>query len=234
MRYARNRKLPFHKVPGGGLKAPVFAFKHELDAWLLGIKTGARSRARVSANTHSDEIAAPMLTRILGIGQQAKLYRRNYVLHFDLRPAFRGVEIKLACSFELCNAADSAEPFIQEMTVDDSDQGIVESMSFYVNGKAVYVLKRPKHTEKFMGYVSYKGPEQTIEPTKARVIYECRASWVIRREVNDIWYNHMILPTVGVKIKTTAMPGFQITPSFSMSGLVMKGEHLDVAWRKRS
>jgi hypothetical protein len=233
MQYARTRKLPFHKVPGGGSKARVFAFRHELDSWLSGAEVDTSNTARDGSKTQIDEIAAPVLSRILGIGHETKLYRRNYVLRFDLRPAFRGVEIKLAYSFELCNAADNAERFVQEMTVDDSDQGAVESMSFHVNGKAVYVLKRPKQTEKFIGYASYKGPEQRIESTKVRVIYVYRASWVIHREVNDIWYNHMILPTVGVKIKTTATPGFQITPSFSMPGLVMKGEHLDVAWRKR-
>jgi hypothetical protein len=234
MRYARTRKLPFHKVPGGGSKAPVHAFKSELDAWLSG---GARAVVRGAKNrvqTRADEIAAPVLSRILGIGQDAKLYRRNYILRFDLRPAFRGVEIKLAYSFELCNAADGAEPFVQEMTVDDSDQGVVENMSFLVNGKAVYILKRPAPTEKLLGYVSYRGPEQKIEPMTARMIYICRASWMIHRATNDIWYNHMILPTVGVQIKTTVMPGFEITPSFSMPGLVMKGEHLDIAWRKPS
>ena len=234
MRYARIRRLPFHKVPGGGSKAPVFAFKSELDEWIAGGKREAVRHARGRAETHVDEIAAPVLSRILGIGQETKLYRRNYILRFTLRPAFRGVEIKLAYSFELCNAADTVEPFIQEMTVDDSDHGFVESMSFLANDKAVYILKRPAPTEKLLGYVSYRGPEQKIKPMKAGIVYVCRASSVIHRSPNDIWYNHMILPTVGVKIETTAMPGFEITPSFSVPGLVMKAEHLDVAWRKRS
>lgn len=234
MRYARTRRLPFHKVPGGGPKSPVFALKHELDQWLSGGERETLHRTKGHTGTPADEIAAPVLRRILGIGQDTKLYRRNYFLRADLRPALRGVEIKFDYSFELCNAADTVDSFVQEFTVDDGDHGFVESMSFLTNGKRVYLLKSPMPVEKHIGYVSFRGPEQKIRPTKARMAYVCRASWVVQRSGNDIWYNHMILPTVGVKIETKAMPGFEITPSFSLPGLVMKGEHLNVAWRKRT
>ena len=234
MRYARTRRLPFHRIPGGGSRPPIFALKHELDQWLSGGEKGTPRGKRTDARTSVEEIAGPVLARILGIGQETKLYRRNYVMRADLRPALRGVEIKFDYSFELCNAADTVEPFVQELTVDDGDHGFVESMSFLTNGKSVYLLKRPVAVEKHIGYVSYRAPEQKIRPTKARMAYVCRASWVIERSGNDIWYNHMILPTVGVKIETRSMPGFEITRSFSVPGLVMKGEHLDVAWRKRS
>jgi hypothetical protein len=175
-----------------------------------------------------------VLDRILGIGQDTKLYRRNYVVRADLRPASRGVEIRLDSRFELCNAADKVETFVQELTLDDGDQGFVEKMSFMTNGRRIYLLKRPTPAEKHIGYVGYRGPAQKILPTKTQMVYECRASWVIQRGGNDIWYNHMILPTVGVNIETRAMPGFEITRSFSVPGFIMKGEHVDVAWRKRS
>ena len=221
-------------MPGGGSRAPVFALKHELDQWLSGGEDGTPRGTSSQARNPADDIAAPVLSRILGIGQDTKLYRRNYVMRADLRPAQRGVEIKLDYRFELCNAADTVESFVQELTVDDGDHGFVENMSFLTNGQRVYFLKRPTPTEKRIGYVSYRGPEQKIRPTKARMTYVCRASWVIQRSGNDIWYNHMILPTVGVKFETRSMPGFEITPSFSVPGLMMKGEHLDVAWRKRT
>lgn len=234
MRYARTLRLPFHRVPGVGPKPPVFALKRELDQWLSRDDKGTPRRTILATATPSAEIAGPVLERILGIGQDTKLYRRNYLMRVDLRPASRGVEVKLDYSFELCNASDTVETFVQELTVDDSDHGFVESMSFLTNGERVYLLKRPMPAEKHMGYVSYRGPEQKIRSTKARMAYVCRASWVIERSGSDIWYNHMILPTVGVKIETQSMPGFEITRSFSVPGLVMKGEHLDVAWRKRS
>jgi len=234
MKYARTRRLPAHKMPGGGPKAPVYATKRDLDAWLSGDERGSARRTTGHAKPPTNEIAAPVLSRILGIGQETKLYRRNYVMHFNLSPTFRGVEVKLSYGFELCNGTDATEPFVQELTVDDGDHGFVASMSFLVNGKPVYVLRRPTPAKTHIGYVSYQGPKQRIEPPAALKVYVCRASWVIHRGPNDIWYNHMILPTVGVKIETKAMPGFEITRSFSLPGLVMKGEHLDVAWRKRS
>jgi hypothetical protein len=232
MRYAHKRRLLVHKMPGGGPKAPVYAFKHELDLWLSGGQHGIARRAQGHTETHTDEIAAPVLKRILRIGQETKLYRRNYVLHFDLRPALRGVEVKLDYSYELCNSAETVETFTQEVTVDDSDHGFVEKMSFLANGKSVYVLKKPAPTRKFIGYVSYQGPQRKIQPAWSRMVYLCRASMVIHRSNDDIWYNHMIMPTVGVKIETKATAGFEITKSFSIPGLVMKAEHLDVAWRK--
>ncbi len=46
LRWAKNKKLPIHHVPGGKRQA-VFAFKHEIDAWLLSedITTETRSQA---------------------------------------------------------------------------------------------------------------------------------------------------------------------------------------------
>jgi hypothetical protein len=43
----------------------------------------------------------------------------------------------------------------------------------------------------------------------------------------------MVLPTVGVKVETKAPAGLEITKTFFIPGLVMKGEHVDIAWRKQ-
>lgn len=45
----------------------------------------------------------------------------------------------------------------------------------------------------------YRGPKQLIAPSTKGVSYLFKASWVIHRSENDIWYNHMAFPTVGVK-----------------------------------
>jgi hypothetical protein len=232
-RYERDRGLPVHRTPGGGPKAPVFAIRSELDEW-LGIDA-SRNQAQGAGHTsaRSAELAGPVLDRILGIGQETKLYRRNYVLRFDLRHSITGVRGNVESTFELSNATDQNQSFVQEMTIDDSDRGYVESLSFSIDRRLAYQLKRPPMAEKFIGYVAYRGPKQLIAPSTKGRIYVCKASWVIHRSENDIWYNHMILPTVGVKFETHAPATFEITPSFSRQDLVMKSEHIDIAWRRR-
>ena len=233
MRYEQSRRLPVRRAPGGGEKTPVFAVKSELDEWLLG-EVGANERSRRDEiSSPGVDIAAPVLDRILGIGRETKLYRRNYIMRFELSRSTKGIQARLEYEFELCNATDLRQEFVQEMTVDDSDHGLVERMSFLINGKTTYDLKKPKPTRTFIGYVVYECPTQSIAPKAKRLIYRCRASWIIQRSANDLWYNHMVLPTVGVKVETTAPAGFEITRPFSMPGLVMKGEHVDIAWRKR-
>jgi hypothetical protein len=231
--YRRERGLPVRRKPGGGPKAPVFALRQELDDWLGIDASRSQTQRDGRASARSGELAAPVLDRILGIGQETKLYRRNYVLRFHLRRSITGVRANVEYAFELCNATDQNQPYVQEMTVDDTDRGYVESLSFFVDRRSVYHLKKPPMAERLMGYVAYRGPKQLIAPSAKGIIYLCKASWVIHRSENDIWYNHMALPTVGVKFETHAPAAFEITPSFSRKNLVMKSEHIDIAWRKR-
>ena len=77
-------------------------------------------------------------------------------------------------------------------------------MSFFTDGKPVYVLKRPRATEKPVGYSIYRAREVLIEPSARGVSYECRAAWVINRSEDDFWSTHMMLPTVGVAVETRA------------------------------
>ncbi len=237
-RYELSRGLPVHRAPGGGAKAPVFAVRSELDNWLIGVQEivgEALHQARdiYPALDCRAEIAVPVLNRIRGIGRDTILYRRDYVFRFDLKRYLKGVQANLDYRFELCNAADQTQPYIQEVTVDDSDQGYVESMSLSINGQLTYNLKQPAPVKKYIGYASYQAPKQLIAPNTGPAVYLCSASWVIRRTESDIWYNHMILPTVGVKVETHAPAAFEITPPFSIPGLVMKAEHLDIAWHRR-
>jgi hypothetical protein len=231
--YEKARSLPIKRTPGGGPKAPVFALKDDLDHWLLGVSTQPGEGADDS-RTHAGEFAAPVLTRILDLAQDTTLYRRNYILCFELTPHPRGVQARVEYQFELCNATNQRQPFVQEFTVDDADHGHVNSMSLSVNGKPLYLLKHPIQTKAVLGYASYEGPKQWIAPRTANANYFVRGSWNIQRGTSDIWYNHMILPTVGVTVKTSATANFEITKSFSRDDLVMKGEHVDIAWRKRS
>jgi hypothetical protein len=232
-RYERERGLRIHRTPGGGRKSPVLALKTELDDWLGIDVPESQAQGANRASTRSAELAAPVLDRILGIGRETKLYRRNYVLRFDLRSSTEGVCANVEYAFELCNATDQNQPYFQEMTLDDSDRGYIKSLSFFVDGKSTYHLKRPPFAKKFIGYLAYRGPRQSVAPNTKGITYVCKASWVIHRGENDIWYNHMGLPTVGVKLETHASAAFEITASFSRQELVMKGEHMDIAWRRR-
>lgn len=239
-RYVESRGLKVRHFPGDGSKGPVYAYKTDLDAWLAkddtSLEVGAaptQGQGDRGLATGVSDVVAPILERLGKVAHDIKLYRRNYVLRFHMMRAVREVKVKMECEFELHNASNEALPFVQEVTVDDSDRGFVEKMSFSVNGKPVYLLQRPSPTQKFIGYALYCGPQQSIKPSTTGVKYSCDSSWVIRRSENDIWYNHMVLPTVGVEIHTKGPPEYEITPSFSIPGLVMKAEHLDVAWNRR-
>lgn len=237
-RYEHTRSLPVQRPPGGGARAPVFAVRSQLDDWLIGFQADIRVpenevRGTAANSVSGAELAVPVLNRIVRIGRDTKLYRRNYVLRFDLKPSIRGTQAKLQYEFELCNGTNQEQPYIQEMTIDDSEHGYVESMSLFINGKSAYSLKRPAAAKKLIGYAVYEGPEHLIVPRASGATYLYAASWVIHRGENDIWYNHMALPTVGVKVETNAPKGFDLTPSLSVPSLVMKGEHVDIAWRRR-
>lgn len=232
-RYERTQNLPVHRRPGGGPKAPVFALKAELDDWLGADLSRNQTAGTERASTQSAELAAPVLDRILGIARGTKLYRRNYFMRFDLKRSGKGVCAKVEYRYELCNAADQKQAFVQELTVDDADHGYVESMSLRLNGRLAYHIKKPAIAKELVGYALYLGPKQLIPPSSLGATCRCEASWVIHRADKDIWYNHMVLPTVGVQIETHAPSGFDITRSYTVPGLVMKGEHLDIAWRRR-
>ncbi len=233
-RKARKHGLPVRRPSYAGPREPVFAIKSELDHWRFA--SGPRPRTAVPQVPlpGAAELALPALKHILSLGELTKLYRRDYFMRFDLRSSRGGIVADIHCRYELCNASDERQPFVQEVTVDDSDHGYVASMSFSAGERNLYTLKRPRIAERFSGWVAYRGPQQWIEPGVKRGTYLCRASWVIHRPANDIWYNHMLLPTVGLTIETHASAGFEISRSFSERGLIMKGTHVDISWRRRT
>ncbi|HEY6763223.1 MAG TPA: hypothetical protein VI386_00500 [Candidatus Sulfotelmatobacter sp.] len=233
-RYEKNRGLPIHRLPGG-TKPPVFAIRAELDAWTETNVPPARRavlRARSPALIRDQGLTGPVFDRIRKLSNLT-LYRRNYSLHFMLRRSAQGVRANLECRYKVCNATEERQRFVQEVTVDEPDHGYVEEMVYLVDGKPVYVLRRPVVSEKPLGYSIFRGMEIEIEPDSRGVHHECRASWVINRSRNDFWGTHMALPTIGVAVKTHAPADFNITPPFSTPELVMTGEHVDVAWNYR-
>jgi hypothetical protein len=233
-KYEHTRALPVRRLPGGG-KAPVFALKSELDSWWeLESKGDAIVRGGEKSNVASAgtaELAAQALKRIYASQEEMKLYRQDYVMRFSLRATGSGIRAHIEYRYELCNATEERLPFIQEVTVDDGDHGYVESVSFSLGEQMIYELKNPRISERYVGWVTYRAPRQWIAP---RNRYVCRARWVIERGPNDIWYNHMILPTIGFKVETQASAGYEIVGPRPDTGLVMKGEHRDISWRKRT
>jgi hypothetical protein len=234
-RHEKNGGLPVYRLPAPGVKPPVFAIKAELDAWMdTNIPASRRKAMRGYEHTptRTQMVAGPILDRISKLSNLT-LYRRDYRLRFALRKSIDGVRCELECRYDVFNPTRERQRFVQEVTVDSPDHGYVEEMSFFTDGKPVYVLKRPRPTEKHIGYSTYRGQELLIEPSARGVSYECRASWVINRNEDDFWSTHMMLPTIGVAVETNAPPDFDITPSFSTSVLLMTAEHIDVAWSRR-
>jgi hypothetical protein len=234
-RYEHSRGLPIRRLPGS--KGPVFALRSDLDRWRLGSQETAKLSGAAAPNLASlgsAELAAPALQRIYAMQEDTKLYRRDYFMRFDLRSFRSGIRAHIEYRYELWNATGARQPFIQEVTVDDSDNGHVETMSLSVGRETIYALKKPAISKRYLGWVTYRAPRQWIAPNAVNDKYVCRASWVIERGPNDIWYNHMILPTIGYKVESRAPAGFEITRSAADAGLVMKGEHRDIAWRRRT
>ena len=238
-RYERTLALPVRRT-GKGPKAPVHALKTELDAWLRGkagehIKTEVREEIgrHPSLFSSTDQaVQAHVLDRVHAL-TDLTLYRRNYHMHFDLKPGGRGVRANIALKFELLNASAENQPYVQEITIDDADHGHVDEMVGLKNGVTVYALKNPQPTERRFGYSAYRGEEMMIEPEVSGISYVYRSSWIINRGDHELWYNHMALPTVGITIETEATPEFEITASYSIPHLVLTGEHLDIAWYRR-
>jgi hypothetical protein len=236
-RYERMRILKVHRPRGGGPKAPVYAFREELDAWIkrsTAVDTEADSALRDGSSTV--ESGEGLFTRLLDQiikARDTKLYRRSYFLRFNLTRSIRAVQARIECEFALFNATSTRQQFVQEVTIDDRDQGYVQEMSLLANRKPLYVVKRPAITQKERGYAVYHAPPVMIEPIARGVEYLCRASWVEQRHENDLWYNHMIMPTVGFEVETHAPPELEITPPFSSEDLIMPAQHIDVAWNRR-
>ena len=238
-RYEHTLDLPIHRR-GKGPKPPVYALKSELDRWLRGTAVShIKSEVREDLNQHPNlftsgdgALLARIMDRIRTLTDVA-LYRRNYHMRFDLQRFSRGVRADIDLTFELVNATNENQPYIQEITIDDSEHGHVKEMTVLKNGIVIYALKNPAAAERKPGYYVYHGRELMIEPESSGVSYVCRVSWVINRGAEDFWYNHMVLPTLGISIETHAPPDYEITASFSTPGLVLTSEHLDIEWSRR-
>lgn len=234
--WEHSRNLPIHRLPGGGERSPVFALKSELDAWQRGV-TYIEPVGNILDTTPgpNNDVASRVRERLQRFAREMQLYRRNYILTFVLTPSRGRVKVNVAYYFELFNALREPQRYIQELTIDDNEDGYVELMSLSIeNGPGGYTLNNPQPSERQLGYSIYRGPELLVVPNATGVGYKYHASWVIHRRENDIWYNHQGLPTIGITVNTHAPSGFAITQSFSWPGLLMKGEHMDIAWNRQA
>lgn len=224
-RYVGERGLPVHHLPGGAPKSPVHAFRSEVDEWL--------HPGHPSATAGHEGFAEQMLQRVSSLFNAKRLYRQNYVVRFSLQRSGAGIQARIETEYDLVNTSDEKQPYVQEITVDHCERGYVEVMSVSVDGKSISLLKRPPATKLFFGYASYQGPRLFIEPSVTRKSYTGKATWIINRSDNDFWYLHVGIPTFRARVETSASPGFEITPPFSVPGLLMIGEHFDIAWKRR-
>lgn len=238
-RYEQNLGLPVHRL-GNGPKPPVHALQSELDRWLRGTAVEHIGRdMRENLDQHPNLVTSRDGAFLRGIMDRVHslinttLYRFNYHMVFDLQRIRSGTRANITVTFELINPTNENRPYVQEITIDDCEDGHVEEMAILKNGVMIYSLKNPPLTEKQRGYSVYHGKELTIEPESSGVSYACRVSWTIKRATEDFWYNHMVLPTLGVDIETHAPLDFEITPSFSTPALILKSEHLDIVWGQK-
>lgn len=226
-RYERNLRLPVRRH-GTGPKAHVYAIASDLDHWLSRM-----GKEEAIGDDVEDETWQNQLIQRIQTLPDIPLHRRNYHMFFDLRPFEKGVRVNIDIEFTLVNRSDEDQPFVQEITVDDSERGHVRRMIALKNGATIYSLNNPPVAGREHGYSIYRGNKLMIEPRSHGFLYECRASWVIHRADEDMWYNHMLMLTHGVRIETHAPPNYAITPSFETSRLFLKGDHLDIAWCRR-
>jgi hypothetical protein len=234
-RYEKDRQLPVKRLPHGGPKSPVFAFKNDLDVWMGANMTREsvnNPQCQFVGSSGDQDLSGPILARISKLSNLT-LYRRDYFLRFELSRSRVGVRAQLECHYRVCNATDERAPFVQELTIDDPDRGYVEELVFFTNKAPVYFLRRPAISERCLGFSIYRGQTLLLEPAVLGVVYECRSKWVINRSENDFWNTHMMLPTVGISVETQAPSDFVITPSYFSRDLLMTGEHLDIGWNLR-
>jgi hypothetical protein len=208
----------------GGVRPPVYALRSELDEWIT---------PRRASHPVDKGLEDQILRRIGSLSLAKSLYRKDFVLRFKLQPSRDAVLGRVETEYELVNGSSERQPYTQEITIDDCERGHVEVMSMSVDQKPIFDLRLPKISETHNGYVSYRGPTIMIEPSFTKKSYRGKASWVIRRNESDFWYLHAGIPTFGLTIETSAPDDFEITPSFSASELLLKGEHVDITWKKR-
>ena len=218
--------LPIHRRPAAGRRAPVHAFKSEIDKW---------GHASGSSGMEGDpQLAEQILREVAALSRAKSLYRKNLRVRFTLERSGPGVRARVETEYEIRNESDERQPYSQEVTIDDCECGFLELMSVAADGKPISSLRRPEITERHRGYVSYKGPRLLIDPAATGKGYRGEATWVIERRDNDFWYLHVGIPTFGVSVETVAPPDFDITPSFSSMNLLTIGQHIDIVWKRRA
>lgn len=237
--YERELSLPIHRPAGGGPRAPVYAFPEELDDWVRynlseNRRISPSKEQKLEARDSNEVLLARLLDEVLRV-RGTVFYRRKYFLRFELRKMHRGTRARIECEFPLYNATEIKQPFTQEVTIDDRDRkGWVEELSILAGDKPLYSIIRPAISQKLRGYSVYHAPKAIIEPIATGIDYVCKATWFEYHDDNEIWPNHMIMPTIGIELVTTAPPEFDITPSFSSSQLLLVAQHLDVGWNRRT
>lgn len=220
MRYESRGELRVHRL-GKGPRARVYAYKEEID----------QLRMQAATTSTGDSLKDRILDRIAGLSSGV-LYRRGFVVRFDLRPRGIGIQAKIEVEYEVVNSSSERRPYTQEVTIDDCEHGHVESMFVASDGKPIYVITRPAVTEKLKGYAAYRGRTLLLEPSAWGHRYTGKAVWIINRPESDFWYLHMGIPTLGVEAKISAPTDFDITSSFSSGYLYLKGEHIDITWER--
>jgi hypothetical protein len=225
-RAEKKRGLPIHRPPDAGRRAPVHAFKSEIDKWQPA--TGS------SALRGDPQLAEQILREVAALSRAKSLYRKNFRVRFTLQRYGPRIRARVETEYELINESDERQPYSQEVTIDDCERGFLESMSETSDGKTISFLKRPEITERHRGYVSYKSPRLLIDPATTGREYRGKAIWIIERSDNDFWYLHVGIPTFGVRVETIAPPDFDITPSFSAMNLLTIGQHIDIVWKRRA
>jgi hypothetical protein len=188
---------------------------------------------RPSTTTGHEGFAEQMLQKVSTLFHAKSLYRQDFALRFSLQRSGTGIRAKIETEYDLVNGSDEKQPYVQEVTVDHCERGYVEIMSVSVDGKPISFLKRPAATKTFFGYSSYQGPRLLIEPSTTGKKYTGKATWIINPNDNDFWYLHVGIPTFRAKVETTAPPEFEITPPFSVTGLLTISEHFDIVWKRR-
>ncbi|HUZ93541.1 MAG TPA: hypothetical protein VMU57_01360, partial [Edaphobacter sp.] len=181
-RYEHALDLPIYRR-GNGPRPPVYALKSELDRWLRGTAAehiGREMREdfdqRPNLFTSGDgALLARIMDRIHTL-TNVTLYRRDYHMVFALQRTSRGVRANIDLTFELVNATNDGQSYIQEITIDDCEHGHVIEMAVLKDGVVIYALKNPAPTKKEPGYSVYHGKKLMIEPESSGVPYMCHIS----------------------------------------------------------
>lgn len=231
--------MPVRRQQGTGKREKVFAYKWELDAWqrqTSHVDEEALSKLRSSPIPVDPGLPIQIYERILRETPQIRLYRTDYDLRVNLTPHNGGVRLQMDCRFELFNATYDPEPYRQELTIDDGEEGWVEELSASFDGPGdPYLIRKPRPTSRPIGFAVYQGEEFVVQPKHSGFRYFLRAKWVMHGPTSDIWQTSFMLPTVGIAVEVKAPPEFETAPTkFHLPNeVVMRAAHLDVAWRRR-